>query len=239
VKTITGPPPVCSFSKKSNDPIINFNADKGVQRVVAPEEAVEIIEEDYTETGSKSDEESATCEDENLDGECGYFSTDRRVFEEELRPRIVVPLQPTILSEFDVEPDVLIKEGNAEDSQNIGESSHSSRRQMSRGRRESKSPEPRDRRHCVSMSPERVSRVSTKTKISSKNSSNSKSITRRNNSLLAEVRIPGHVSEATRKARGGAPSFLKTREFSPDRAKHRQHDRHQPRDSEDRHHHRH
>ena len=32
---------------------------------------MEIIEEDYTETGSKSDEESATCEDENLDGECG------------------------------------------------------------------------------------------------------------------------------------------------------------------------
>ena len=41
--------------------------------MVSHEEVVEIIDEDYTETGLKSDEESTTCEDENLDGECGYF----------------------------------------------------------------------------------------------------------------------------------------------------------------------
>ena len=62
VRTITGPPPVCSFSKSSNDPVID-PANKGAQRVVTPEEVVEIIEEDYTETGLKSDEESANCED--------------------------------------------------------------------------------------------------------------------------------------------------------------------------------
>ena len=49
------------------------------------------------------------------------LSTDRWVFEEELRPRIVVPLQPTIPSEFDDEPEVLIKEGNADDAPNLGE----------------------------------------------------------------------------------------------------------------------
>ena len=38
--------------------------------VVTPEEVVEIVEEDYTKTGSKSDEESVTCEDENLNREC-------------------------------------------------------------------------------------------------------------------------------------------------------------------------
>ena len=75
---------------------------------------MEIIEEECTETGLKSDEESATC---NLNGECSYFLTDRRVFTEELRPRIVEPQQPTITSEFEVEPEVLNQEDNADDAQ--------------------------------------------------------------------------------------------------------------------------
>jgi hypothetical protein len=55
------------------------------------------------------------------------------VFTEELRPRIVEPKQPTVTSEFDVEPEELIKEVNADDAPNLGESSHSSRQQLSRG----------------------------------------------------------------------------------------------------------
>ena len=119
---------------------------------------MEIIEEESTETGLKSDEESATCDDENQNSECSYFLTDRQVFTEELRPRIVEPEQPTITSEFEIEPEVLNQENNADHAPHLGESSHSARRQLSRGRWESKSLEARDRHHCASMTPSRVSR---------------------------------------------------------------------------------
>jgi hypothetical protein len=109
-------------------------ANNRAHRVETPAELVEIIEEDFTEPGLKSDSESAIFENDNLNCECIYFETDRRVFTEELRPRIVEPKQLTVTSEFDVEPKELIKDVYTDDALNIGESSHS---QLSRGRRES------------------------------------------------------------------------------------------------------
>jgi hypothetical protein len=62
---------VCSSSKKANDPAVEA-ANNRAHRAATHAEVVEIIEEDCTEPGLKSYEESATCEDENLNGECSH-----------------------------------------------------------------------------------------------------------------------------------------------------------------------
>ena len=64
---------MCSFSKKANDPVVEV-ANNGARREATPEEVIEIIEEEYTEPGPKSDAESAPREDENLNGKSSYFA---------------------------------------------------------------------------------------------------------------------------------------------------------------------
>jgi hypothetical protein len=61
------------------------------------------------------------------------------------------------------------------------------------------------------------------------------STSRRNHSLIAEHRRPGHVTEVSRKTKG-ASSYLKSREFSPERPDHKKHDQHHHRDRGSQHH---
>jgi hypothetical protein len=70
----------------TKDPVIDAT-NKGAHSEVTPEEAVEIIEEECTETGLKSDEEFSTYDDVNQNSECSYFLKDRRVFTEELQTK--------------------------------------------------------------------------------------------------------------------------------------------------------